>query len=223
MPIVKRLLPTALAATVFIAGLSACGGGDDSEPAPAPVTATEPAALTKAELVSQGDGLCAEVNAAVGTILNSTTLSDSDKASQVSELYSGLADRLEKLGTPDDGPAPTEVIAAVRDLADPTTGEEGAAALSDAATAYGFTDCAESPEAPVSAGPDTGATGTTTPDAGTTGGTPATTPAPAPAPAPAPSTGGVTPDAPATGGAAPPSGGSTGGTTGGSTGGIGPG
>lgn len=223
MPIPKHLFSLVLAATFLVVGFAGCGGSDDPEPAPAPAAITEPEALTRADLIAQGDGLCAEVNAAVGTILNSTTVSDSDKASQVSELYAGLAERLAKLGKPDDGPAPTEVIAAVRQLADPATGDEGASSLSDAAAAYGFTDCGEGPSAPVSTATDAGSSGATSPDAGTTSEAPAPTPAPAPAPAPAPSTGGVTPDAPSTGGAAPPSGGSTGGSSGGSTGGIGPG
>jgi len=200
--------------TIFLAGC----GGSDSAPPPPPAPAPEPATLSKADLISQGDGLCAEVNAAIGTIQNSTTIAESDKVSQVSELYSGLADRLEKLGTPDDGEAPADVVAALRELGDPA-GTGDPAAFQDAARTYGFIECAGGPSAP--AVPDT--SGSTTPSTSPDTGQTYETPESAPAPAPAPETGGVTPDAPS-GGTAPPSSGSGSPGSGGSgTGGIGPG
>lgn len=226
MPNVKRFIPMLLAATTVSLAAAGCGGGDESAPAPAPVEQpAEPAALTKDELISQGDGICAEVNAAVGTIDGSTIIAESDKLKQKGDLYAGLADRLEELGTPSDGEAPTEVIAALR--GDPGA-ESGVdlAAFQEAATAYGFTECAEAPVAPVpeSAGAESpaGTESTDSSPGGESTYTEPAPPAPAPAPAPAPSeTGGVNPDAGSgTGGTG---GGGGGGSSGGSSGGIGPG
>lgn len=211
-----------LLVALAMVGFSGCGGSD-SEPAPAPAPTTEPVSLSKADLISEGDAICAEVNAAIGALQASTTTAESDKAEQVAGFYRSLAERLEKLGTPDDGPAPEEVIAALNDLADPASGSTDPATFQEAAGAYGFTDCADGPSAPVSTGSDTGTVPSETPDAGSTYEAPAPETTPAPAPAPAPDTGGVTPDAPDTGGAAPPAGGSGGSSGGSGTGGIGPG
>lgn len=195
-------------------GFAACGGGDEAA-APAPTDEPAPTVLTQAEIISAGDGICAEVNAAVGTIQSAETSDPTVAAAQVADLYSGLADRLDSLGVPSDGDAPTEVISAARTLADQATTDTTTALeqFQTAAAAYGFTDCAEDPSAPVATGGDTD-TG-----AGTdTGGTvePAQAPEPAPAPEPVdPSTGG--------GGGAAPAPPDTGGGSGGSSGGISPG
>ncbi len=202
-------------------GVAACGGGD--EETPAPVATEEPAApdLTQADLISAGDGICAEVNAAIGTIQTIETTDSTVQATQIADLYAGVAERLEGLGTPSDGEAPTAVIAAAATLGDPATTDPTAALaeFQTAASAYGFTDCAEDPAAPVATGGDSDA------DSGTGGGTvdpaPAPTPDPAPAPAPAP-----TPTEPPTGGGVvptPPSSGGGSGGSGGSSGGISPG
>jgi len=222
----KRLIPTILTAATLSLAAAGCGG--DDEPTPAPTPAEQPAetaSLTKDELISQGDGICAEVNAAIGTIDGSTTIAESDKADQKADIYDGLADRLEQLGTPSDGDAPADVIAALRDLGSGSGAEGDLAALQSAATSYGFTDCAEAPSAPVATGAEAPPTDGSGIEPSTGDGT-YTEPAPAePAPAPAPSdgTGGVNPDAGSgTGGASPGDSGSSGGS-GGSSGGIGPG
>ncbi len=206
-------------------GAAGCGGGDDSDepaPVPAPVetTTTDTASdLTQDELIQQGDDICAEVNAAVGTIDSSTTADPSIQETQVADIYSGMAQRLEELGTPTDGDAPTEVIDAAQALAD--SGEsDGAAALTEfqtAATEYGFTECSDAPTAPSSSSGSSNAAPPATPDPGYVPPAP-TTPAPTtppPTTAPPATGGGVAP-------AAPPStgGGSSGGS---SSGGIGPG
>ena len=203
-------------------GLSACGG-DSDEPA-VPTTVEEPTAvtvLTQAELISAGDGICAEINAAVGSIQASETSDDELKASQIADLYAGLGTRLEELGTPSDGEAPTAVIEAAQALGDPaSTSESALADFQTAATEYGMPTCAEAPAAPLDTGGtvDPGAGGTVDPGTGgTVGPAPAPAPAPTPAPAPAP---------PAGGGVPPDSGGGTGGgsgSPGGSSGGISPG
>ncbi|MFI5027955.1 MAG: hypothetical protein ACHQCF_03115, partial [Solirubrobacterales bacterium] len=74
---------TSLILVVPIAALAlaGCGGGGGEETTAAPVTTTEPQSLSKAELIQQGDGICAEVNAAVGTV----EASEAEASSQVSQ------------------------------------------------------------------------------------------------------------------------------------------
>ena len=54
-------------AALAIAGCGG-GGGGDSTASTAAAGDRETTALTKAELIAQGDAICAEVNAAVGTV-----------------------------------------------------------------------------------------------------------------------------------------------------------
>src|SRR6185295_10175044 len=94
----KLLLALPLAA-LAIAG---CGGGGEDSTASAPVTTeATPAALSKAELIEQGDAICAEVNAAVGTV-GSSSAETGSPAAQVSDLYSGMIASLENLGAPQE-------------------------------------------------------------------------------------------------------------------------
>ncbi|HMT03909.1 MAG TPA: hypothetical protein PKD76_00020 [Solirubrobacterales bacterium] len=220
---IKRLFGTAFVASVLALGLAACGGGDDEEPAPvttATTDAAEAVTITTEELIDQGDEICAEVNAAIGSI-DASTADEETKASQREGIYEGLAESLGALGSPTDGEPPTDVIAAVQDLAD---GSTDVAALQTAATDYGFSDCAEAPEVPVvstdGTDSDTESTGA---ESGGTYIPPETTPEETytpPTTAPAPSTGGgVAPVVPDTSGGSS-SGGSSGGS---SSGGIGPG
>src|SRR5689334_21276894 len=82
--------------------LVGCGGGGGGGTTAAPVTTTEEKpSLSKAELISQGDAICAEVNAAVGTVVASEATS-TDQVSQAADLYGGMVDRLKGLGTPDE-------------------------------------------------------------------------------------------------------------------------
>jgi uncharacterized membrane protein YgcG len=173
MRITRRLWPFfALAVLALFAAGCGGGGGDDST-AEAPVETTEEAtALTKAELISQGDGICAEVNAAVGTV-GSTSSEASGEAAQVAGLYGGMVERLKDLGAPsDDGAGYAEFIAAAESLAqaedniklasEREAGEALAEAAAEASSAldsfqsaastFGFEDCAEAPAAPVPSG-----------------------------------------------------------------------
>lgn len=159
-----------------------CGGGSDGELAvePAPPVVEEQT-ITQSELIEDGDRICAEVNAAIGTIESSSTASPTTVQSQLATIYEGLADRLEELGKPTDGPAPVAVIAAARALGQP--GEGSAEEFRQAADEYGLDACASEPKAPDSTGSGSGDTGETpTPP-------PAPTPAPPP-PAPTPPDGG---------------------------------
>ena len=187
--------------------VAGCGGGDgDSEP----VQTDKPTevVLTQDELIAEADGICAEVNAAIGTINSSEAADATEQAAQRADIYDGLADRLEELGNPSDGSPPTAVISAARALGGSDADEADLAEFQDAADEYGLSTCAEDPEAPsgtpsVSDGTDTGST-----SGSTSGTTPAPAPVPAPAPAPVPDDGGgAAPVNPGSGGGVAPSGG----------------
>jgi hypothetical protein len=227
-------LPVALAALA----LTGCGGGGGSTASTAATTETPPA-LSKADLISQGDAICAEVNSAVGS-LSASEAEAPQRSTQVAGLYVGMVESIERLGAPEDAAGYPEFLAAAEGLSK-AEGEaklaaerEDTAALDEATTRaaptleefqsaageYGFEDCAEGPHAPTASGSPAG-------EAAEEGGveaTPEVTEEPeveeaAPEEA-APETGG------AGGGAeeAAPEGGGTGGGSGGSSsGGVGPG
>ena len=116
MGISRRLLAILPLIALAIAG---CGGGDGGDStAAAPVETTEATtALSKEELIAQGDAICAEVNAAVGTV-GSTSSGATGQAAQVADLYSGMVERLKGLGTPsDDSAGYAEFISAAEALA----------------------------------------------------------------------------------------------------------
>ena len=170
MRILRRLLPI-FALLVLALALTGCGGddGDDTTTA-VPTGTSEPAvALSKEELISQGDGICAEVNAAVGTV-GSTSSGAEGQAAQVAGLYEGMVERLQGLGAPsDDSAGYAEFISAAEALAQAeddvklASEREEAEALSEAeaeassalaafestAASFGFEQCAEAPAAPV--------------------------------------------------------------------------
>lgn len=152
-----------LAAALLVAG---CGGGDDDETAtpaaPAPVETT---ALTKDELLAQGDAICAEVNAAVGALASSES---ADGPANAAELYTGMVERLHDLGAPsDDAAGYSDLSAAAEELAQAQSDlelavergdaeglagaeAEASTALSsfqEAASDFGFEQCSEGPGA----------------------------------------------------------------------------
>lgn len=97
------LLMLAAAAALAIAG---CGGGDGDATDTAAATTEEPQGLTKAELIEQGDAICAEVNAAVGILgLEAEEAAVPDTIEKSTNLFMGMLQRLQELGTPvdDDG------------------------------------------------------------------------------------------------------------------------
>jgi hypothetical protein len=159
--------PLIVATSLSALALTGCGGGgEETTAAPVATTETTPT-LTKEELISQGDAICAEVNAAVGTVFAGET-ETSDQVSQAADLYSGMVERLQDLGTPDD----TEGYEEFAEAADALSQAESDAALAaergdeeglataqaevssalatfqEAAVAYGFDKCAEAPSAP---------------------------------------------------------------------------
>lgn len=164
----KTILILGALLALAIAGCGGGGGGDTETSTP---TIEEPTALTKEELLTQGDGICAEVNAAVGALSGSETPESSpgDSTEKVANLYIGMVERLQDLGAPEgeeadyakfmeageelakvEGEAKTaaenEDVAALEE-----TGQEAAAALESfqsQAAIYGFEDCSAEPGLP---------------------------------------------------------------------------
>jgi hypothetical protein len=224
----------ALAVAALVAG---CGGGDETTES-APTTVEAPTAVTQAELLERGDAICAEVNAAVGTVGASST--EASPAAQAASLYAGMVDSLKSIGAPQESAGYPEFIAAAEALATAEdevslasergdtaaleTAESNAssalASFQSAADEYGFEECSAGPSAPVSpgTGPESGETGSEAPEEPEAE---AEEPEVEVTPEPAPETGGA--------GGAPEGGGTTGGggesgsTGGGESGGIGPG
>jgi len=166
------LLILGVLAALLVAG---CGGGGGETESTTTATIEEPMALTKDELIAQSDGICAEVNAAVGTLANaeSEAASATGNSEKIANLYLGMVERLQELGTPegDSGDyakfmeaaeelakvegelklaAEREDVAAIEEK-----GGEAASALESfqsQAAIYGFEDCSEEPGVPTPAG-----------------------------------------------------------------------
>ncbi len=227
-----------LSLLVVVALLAGCGGDGDDPTESAPVATTPTVeTVTQAELLERGDAICAEVNAAVGTVGSSAEAGGS--AAQTAGLYAGMVDSLKGIGAPREAEGYPEFIAAAEALGtaedevelaaerEDTAALESAesnastalASFQEAAEEYGFEDCSEGPSAPVSPG--------TEPEAGETGSAEAPEEPEAEAvepeaeaePEPAPETGGAGGTAEGGGTTGSPEGG---GTSGGSSGGIGP-
>jgi len=160
------LLLTALFALV-IAG---CGGGGGDETETTTPTVEEPVALTQDELIEQGDGICAEVNAAVGALTSSETeeAGSPGQSEKVANLYLGMVERLQGLGAPEESDSnymkfseATEQLAKVEGELKAAAEEEDVAGLEEAgqeasaaleefqsqAAIYGFEDCGDEPGA----------------------------------------------------------------------------
>jgi hypothetical protein len=222
----RRLIATLpLALAIGIAG---CGGGDSDSTTVATTETTAPPALSKEELIAQGDAICAEVNAAVGTVTASSA-EGSSQIAQEADLYGGMVERIKDLGAPEESSGYPEFIAAADELAQAESdvqlaserGEESGlvsaqesassalASFQSAAESYGFEDCSEGPSAPVapaSSAPSSSSEEEAIPSEGVEVESEVEEEA-APEEEPAPQTGG----AGGTGEAAPPSGGSSGG------------
>jgi hypothetical protein len=153
---------------LVIAGCGGGGGGDTETSTP---TVEEPAALTKDELIEQGDGVCAEVNAAVGALSGSETPESTpgESTEKIANLYVGMIERLQDLGAPEGEEADyakfmeageelakvegeAKLAAEREDVAAlEEKGQEAAAALENfqsQAAIYGFEECSEEPGLP---------------------------------------------------------------------------
>jgi len=228
------LLPVA---ALIIAG---CGGGGDDSTESTAVTTAAPTALTKAELIEQGDAICAEVNAAVGTV-GASSAETGSPAAQAADLYSGMVASLQNLGTPQETDGYDEFSTAADELATAEdevklASERGDAAgletaesnasssltsFQNAASEYGFEDCSEGPSAPATTAPSGEAAEAEAGGEEAEAVEPEAEPeAVEPEPEVLPETGGAGGTAEGGGTAGAPEGG---GSTGGSSGGIGPG
>jgi hypothetical protein len=175
----KTILPLlAVLAALVVAG---CGGGSD-ETTDATATTEEPQKLTKAELIEQGDDICAETNAAVGALSSEVEASSlPETAEKTSNLYIGMVEGLQDLGAPEGAESSfTSFMEAAEEFAK-VEGEvklaierEDTTALGEASTeagpaleefetqaeAYGFEECSEGPQASLGGPGQTGAEGT---------------------------------------------------------------
>jgi hypothetical protein len=170
-----KLLTIALSlAALALIALAGCGGGGGSTDTTAASTEEAPT-LTKAELISQGDAICGEVNAAVGAVAVSGD-EVPEQITRVSDLYIGMVESLEGIGMPKETEGYEELIAAADELSKVegetklATEREDTAALGEAATKaapvleefssvageYGFQECSEGPSAPTASGAASG-------------------------------------------------------------------
>src|ERR1700710_1664876 len=168
----SRLIYLALPAFVLLALLaSGCGGGGSSSATTAkkPKVEEKPQ-LSKAEFITQGDGICGEVNTAVGSVAESTAESTS-QTTQTANLYIGMVESLQRLGRPSPATGYSEFMGAAEKLAlvegevKKASEAEDVGSLETAAqkavpaveefqseaAVYGFEDCSESPPAPEAA------------------------------------------------------------------------
>jgi hypothetical protein len=92
-------------AALLIAGCGGGGGGGSTASTTTAATPT-PTALSKSEYLKQADAICAEVNAAVGSVASSSGVASTGKVSQVSQvadIYTGMFNSLKGLGAPEGG------------------------------------------------------------------------------------------------------------------------
>lgn len=147
-----------LSATALL--LAGCGGGSESTSSIA-TTSTSGGALTKAELIEQGDAICTKVYAVTGTLNPEGT---SEEALRIADLHSGMVKRLLALGTPQEteysyaeyttaahalaqASEEVEFVAEKHDQAALRRSESGSLStlsmFQGAAAQYGFKGCAE--------------------------------------------------------------------------------
>ncbi len=122
--------------------------------------------MSKADLIAQGNAICGEVNAAVGSAAEGSP-------AQVAGLYSDMVASINNLGAPQEKEGYTEFSQAAEELATAEnevklaaeredtaaleTAESSAssalASFQNAASEYGFKACSEGPSAPSQAAP----------------------------------------------------------------------
>ncbi len=162
-----------LAALATLAFAGCGGGGDDTTESTA--ATVETTSLSKADLISQGDAICGEVNAAIGSLAASES-EVPDQIVRTSDLYIGMVESIKRLGEPAEAEGYAEFIEAAEELskveaeAKLASEREDTAALGEAATRaapileefgsvageYGFKQCSEGPSAPAPTGAGSG-------------------------------------------------------------------
>lgn len=167
-----KFLVLALPALLLVALLaSGCGGGGSSSTTTTkkPKTEEKPQ-LGKAEFITQGDGICGEVNTAVGLVSESAAEASS-QTTQTANLYIGMVEGLQRLGRPSPATGYSEFMGAAEKLAMvegevkkaseaeevealETASQEAVPAVEEfqsQAAVYGFEKCSEGPHAPEAA------------------------------------------------------------------------
>ncbi|HTT95069.1 MAG TPA: hypothetical protein VMF55_10375 [Solirubrobacterales bacterium] len=167
-----KFLVLALPALVLVALLaSGCGGGGSSSTTTAkkPKVEEKPQ-LSRADFITQGDGICGEVNTAIGSVGQSAAGSSS-QTTQTANLYIGMVEGLQRLGRPTPATGYSDFMGAAEKLAmvegevkKAAEAEEGEALetasqeavpavenFQSEAAVYGFEDCSEGPHAPEAA------------------------------------------------------------------------
>jgi len=173
------LLLLAVLAALLVAGCG--GGGGDETTDEAAATVEEPQKLTKAELIEQGNDICAETNAAIGALSSEVEASSlPETAEKTSNLYIGMVEGLQDLGAPEGAESSfTSFMEAAEEFAK-VEGEvklaierEDTTALGEASTkagpaleeleteaeSYGFEECSEGPQASLGGPGQSGAEG----------------------------------------------------------------
>jgi hypothetical protein len=155
-----------VAAPLAALAIAGCGGGGGSTSTPVTAAATT-TAPTKEELISRGDSICAEVNAAVGTV-GASSEEGASQVGQVADLYVGMVESLKGIGAPEESAGYSEFIAAAEELsqaesdakladergdstalgAAETKAISALASFEAAAETYGFEECGKEPSAP---------------------------------------------------------------------------
>lgn len=159
--------------------VSGCGGGGGTTESTAKETTEATPRLSKEELIKQGDGICAETNAAIGSV-GSSAADPSSQTTQVANLYTGMVASLERLGEPTEGAAEyakftqaAEELAKVEGEVKLAAERNDTTALGEAATkaapaleefetqagVFGFEECSKEPTAPPVAPSTSGSSG----------------------------------------------------------------
>jgi len=158
-----------LLAALVVLAIAGCGGGGGETETTAATTTEEPEKLTKAELIEQGDDICAETNAAVGALDSEPEeTAVPETIEKTANLYTGMVERLQELGAPEGDESSymkcteaAEELAKVEGEVKLAAEREDTAALGEAATEatpaleefqtqaeiYGFKQCSEGPGA----------------------------------------------------------------------------
>jgi len=162
----RYLIPTFLLIALLALVAAGCGGGGGgTTDTTAEKTVEEKPSLTKEELIKQGDAICAEVNAAIGSV-GSSAAEPSSQVTQVANLYTNMVENLKGLGEPQEDPAEykpvieaAEALAKVEGEAKLAAEREDTVALGEAGSAaapileefetqagiYGFEECSKGP------------------------------------------------------------------------------
>lgn len=86
--------------SVVALAIAGCGGGREGDSGESTAAGGEETtgALTKAELIEQGDAICAKANAAVGALETESP----DATARIAALYSDMVKSLKDLGNPQE-------------------------------------------------------------------------------------------------------------------------